>query len=1487
MRSVNKKVICITAMLLSILAVAQIKPGGTSLEVELWLKADTINVANGGNVTSWNDISGKNRHYVQNGTNPVPTFDKVNLMNFQPSIKLASGNSNRKLINNTNFVASNKSYYVFYVSENLSQTTTRGIVYALESGSASAYTGVGWRYGNPFSEVRSNEINLNSNPRRMFGINASYFPNGTNPNLLFHNASQLATSSARTLTANMEPSIIGNHNLSTGYPFFGNIQEIIVLSSTAGSLIDPTELQKVQSYLSLKYGISLDASAQANYLNSAGNLIWDNSIGNNSNYRNHIFGIGRDSQSGLYQKQSESKTQNNVTVFLDNLSPTNTENSGALIDNTFLLFGSNNLLGITNYEYAAGTSFAESTSLSIDINRRTRSILKAQTYNQPSLVVNFRSNVERFAYLLVSTDEVFTPANTRAYLFDSNGIANNIRIDNNNYISFAYFLSAPGGVTDGLRLWLDANEENIDMVNNDVEVWRDLSIYENDYSYASVSYTGKTHPKHITCDPLMNFNPSIDFDITSYLAINQGPMSIDAPMGFTSFTVYHATAFASNDRLYTHGFGGSNPRSSSTRFPAMGFAPRDGVGRLRNDGAGQTNNDGNLPGFHTGTTALQMISTTKANGVSGAGYTIHDFGGWQDVVSSTGYYGDGFHMAQGGTIGGASISDASFQGRISEVFFYEKTLTPIEQNKIRSYLGMKYGITLNADQDNPLINYNYILSDNVTSVWNGNISPNNGYHNNVAGLVSDKAQHLNISKSKSTAKNAIVTMSLKGAEKCGSSREILDNLHGLFWGNNNGTFTPENQSSNPNLCGEMDETLTGPNARIWLTENTNPTNSTPVSPKTVTLSVSGGDFPFDGSGYEVFLLVADSDSKLKNHEWDQIIPMTFIDGEHQLNYTFSEEYTYFTFGAKLVQGNCDRCEFSGTKRLEFLRDPGNGSRGNWINGQLNRTMDLGDDFTVNVSVTLEAPSVWSNRYPRASSLRSLKEYRRRGNGDNIMQTEISLSKAAAVNFEIFEIDRSYTRYDDIEVYGMCAQGIVKPKLSYVTNPDKSSYEITNNFANAIRKTSSYTKPKGRMYVEFERAVEKIYVKHKYNGSPGTGRKRIGIGPMEFVCPAPLPEPTEDGLIFVKQGSTDVFLCEEVDYTFRVINTNCEPYPVNFSDILPTGMIWVSETLSIDDTAIANAIINEYGETNTLSIQNLEIPGGGSTFTFRAKAAFEMTATEGYYANRANIEYASLLNPSVIRNLQSCDKLTLGCEPTITHAVNSERLEPIQTLLTTDKNCYKAEEEITATLTVTNNNATTITDAILDFSFDDNLTYIANSLISTIGNITVEVEDNTVTLEDFSLPTGTYTFTFKLKAPIEADLLYIGTDLLPIPLTIDYSLDSDSEDICLGSATYYANGEVEIPFCNFCTKPPVGGDAELSSIGISTFKDQISGWPQNVANGFLVLESSSKGLVLTRTKASDIPSDKLVEGMIIFDTEEKCIRIYNGVEWNCIKRACNE
>ncbi|NIF05947.1 hypothetical protein F3J23_10895 [Chryseobacterium sp. Tr-659] len=91
---------------------------------------------------------------------------------------------------------------------------------------------------------------------------------------------------------------------------------------------------------------------------------------------------------------------------------------------------------------------------------------------------------------------------------------------------------------------------------------------------------------------------------------------------------------------------------------------------------------------------------------------------------------------------------------------------------------------------------------------------------------------------------------------------------------------------------------------------------------------------------------------------------------------------------------------------------------------------------------------------------------------------------------------------------------------------------------------------------------------------------------------------------------------------------------------------------------------------------------------------------------------------------------------------------------------------------------------------------------------------------------------------------------------------------------------------YCTKDPATGVPDaFTKMGISGYTNVQNGWPGNIPNGFLALESKDKGLVITRTTSGSIALP--VEGMLIYDTADKCFKLYNGATWKCITRSCND
>ena len=98
-----------------------------------------------------------------------------------------------------------------------------------------------------------------------------------------------------------------NHNSSFAVPlsenrrFTGYIPEIVVY----GRLLSPLERRKAESYLAVKYGLSLPVS----YLGSGGQLLWDNAA--NPGYNHRVTALYRDDASGLTRRESATSHEEN------------------------------------------------------------------------------------------------------------------------------------------------------------------------------------------------------------------------------------------------------------------------------------------------------------------------------------------------------------------------------------------------------------------------------------------------------------------------------------------------------------------------------------------------------------------------------------------------------------------------------------------------------------------------------------------------------------------------------------------------------------------------------------------------------------------------------------------------------------------------------------------------------------------------------------------------------------------------------------------------------------------------------------------------------------------------------------------------------------------------------------------------------------------------------------------------------------------------
>lgn len=91
---------------------------------------------------------------------------------------------------------------------------------------------------------------------------------------------------------------------------------------------------------------------------------------------------------------------------------------------------------------------------------------------------------------------------------------------------------------------------------------------------------------------------------------------------------------------------------------------------------------------------------------------------------------------------------------------------------------------------------------------------------------------------------------------------------------------------------------------------------------------------------------------------------------------------------------------------------------------------------------------------------------------------------------------------------------------------------------------------------------------------------------------------------------------------------------------------------------------------------------------------------------------------------------------------------------------------------------------------------------------------------------------------------------------------------------------------YCYNPAItAGTAQDTKVGITLLKRASSqdadNWPMVRKGAFMALESNTQGFVPTRMAKANLGNiTKPQEGMMVYDTTDKCLKIYTGTEWKC-------
>lgn len=310
----KRLVLPILLMFWASVATAQ-APGGVSSGLAFWLKADagTSSSSNGAFLTSWNDQSGHGVNATQSDPSEtyMPRF-VTDIMNGNPAIEFNGGDKYFDI----NFSSLGTNYTIITVAERVDNGALRYVL------GVQSLTPRGMHLGyasNTSLRLSEGAASCNSD-----AVVSGFDGDNETPCILM---GEIPSSDSRTVTeikngitvsATNNTTAVGpglaNGNIGRGFAaqgFSGYISEVIGYNRALNS----TEKNQIFTYLSVKYGFTIDVAAHIYY--------------NHAGFPHDIFGIGRNSAAqGLNQSASMSENSDGMVQFSN---PSSLDNGDYLI----------------------------------------------------------------------------------------------------------------------------------------------------------------------------------------------------------------------------------------------------------------------------------------------------------------------------------------------------------------------------------------------------------------------------------------------------------------------------------------------------------------------------------------------------------------------------------------------------------------------------------------------------------------------------------------------------------------------------------------------------------------------------------------------------------------------------------------------------------------------------------------------------------------------------------------------------------------------------------------------------------------------------------------------------------------------------------------------------------------------------------------------------------------------------------------------------
>ncbi|WP_208503970.1 hypothetical protein [Roseivirga sp. E12] len=860
-------------------------PGGYKAALSTWLKAneadDVTTSTDGSTVTDWQD-HWIGDHDATTGT-AAPTYRSTSsAINFNPTVDFTASATSLTIANNTDFNTAasytNKGLNFAFRTSTTDVTdrqviyeqggNTRGIIVYIRSGNlhVSAYnrnndgSGSPWNNGTNITTV-STAVSTNTEYILTLELDGNSGTTGTLTPYL-NGASFGTLSSVGLLFSDTDGIEFGGSDGSTQYDdgtnastnsFEGEISELIYCNEP-GSFTS-AQRNRIESYLAIKYGITLDQSVAKNYVNSGGTVIFDatndETAGGYKQYNNDIAGIGRDDDSELDQPQSRSENSDGI-VIIDRGSTIGTDDSwliwgndnGALTETTALTMPDTIDARLTRVWRVAEEKEVQTTSVSFDLTG-----------------LGLSSNAANFSLLIAGTNAVTVSGNDADFsnatvvtggTFNGNIITfTGIDLEDGQYFTLGtdFETCAPGGVEADLALWFEADSGTNTTTNGaNVTSWEDQSLNGTNAAEANGGGT-PVEPTFVTSGT--NFNPTISFTDqsntnNSWLRTSTIPATGDMSL----IAVYSSsqTDASSNTAAYD----APTLVSTDDSNPGANYSLGQSAGRVHAKIITGDQYGARTTGTFNDANSHIALATRVQSTAAGSVQLYIDGNNEASAVSDVAALNLGTGIGIGNHYQPFN-NDGQLQGTISEVIVFSDDLTSDERNRVETYLAIKYGITKNSADDGTTgsVDERDYRDAEGTVIWDFT-DQSSGYNNDIAGIGRDDAQCFEQRQSSSINTDGLVTMGLGSIEATNAANSNSFTADNSFqvWGNDNGA-TAQASAETVDVPGIITERMD----RIWHVQETGTVGET-----TITFDLTG--LGYTGTSASDFNLITSSTSTM-------------------------------------------------------------------------------------------------------------------------------------------------------------------------------------------------------------------------------------------------------------------------------------------------------------------------------------------------------------------------------------------------------------------------------------------------------------------------------------------------------------------------------------------------------------------------------------------------------------------------------------------------